>query len=162
MTRRTLIVCVGVIVAGTGALAVLGGALLYEILTPPPSSSIAIVSLLSIVTAMSNGNAGEVFTAAIGFAWAGAAVMSFGPIAVAAVVGEVTASRSLTLYAAVAGGMAAAGPALLRVILQVDPVASSEAALLLESRFLLAAFLSGTVGGGLYWLLAGRSAAGRG
>lgn len=78
------------------------------------------------------------------------------PLAIVSLMGEVFGVRAGLWYVLGTGALAAAMPFVLRASLRTGTFGASPA----EQRFLLLFFLTGAVGGGLYWLVAGRGALG--
>ena len=76
------------------------------------------------------------------------------PLVVVALVGEVARVGAGLWYLIGTGSLAAAMPFILRASLRTGALAPNGT----EQRFLLLFFLTGALGGSLYWLVAGRGA----
>jgi hypothetical protein len=72
-------------------------------------------------------------------------------------VGEAVRSRSLLFYTGLSGFCAAAVPTLARALIGSTALEDSRA-MALEKHLTLLFFFTGVVSGGVYWLLAGRTA----
>ncbi len=83
-----------------------------------------------------------------------------GPVALAALIGELARLRSLLCYACCSGLIAAAMPFDLHPWAEAErgEAAPERAAMMLEIRFMLLFFVVGLVAGSIYWLIAGRNA----
>jgi len=155
MMRRIALVTFGFVLAvGLGAIFLVVSALL-----DPATRDAGFATAMSVIAAFVED---DVRTsglddplATFGFiAWAIMIATCAAPLAVAALIGEISGARSLIWYSGVSATLAGASPWIARAAMGLDHVREASP---LEMRIALLFFLTGALTGMIYWFIAARS-----
>lgn len=154
--RRLLAVLFAyVVAAGCGAL-FLALAALFDPATRGAGFDAATRGFLAIIReTLWGGRPEDAAAAFVHVAEAIAVAVVIAPLAASALIGEVARARAWLWYAAASAFLAAASPWIARAAKGLE---RAREASVLEERIAVLFFLTGTVTGTIYWLLAGRSA----
>jgi len=152
MLRRLIVMSFGFAVAsGVGAIFLVVSAL-FDPATMEAGFSATMAGIFAIIDEALRTGAPEDAIAAFGFViWAVVIATCVAPLAIAALVGEAAGVRSLVWYSGVSGVLAGASPWIARAAKGLERAQSVTP---LESRIALLFFLTGTVTGAIYWLIA--------
>lgn len=152
MLRRVIVMFVGFVLAsGVGAIFLVVSAL-FDPATRELGFSATMAGFFAVIDEAMNGRAPDDAVAAFGFVvWAVVIATCVAPLAIAALIGEAAGVRSLVWYSGVSGVLAGASPWIARAAKGLERAQSVSA---IEGRLALLFFLTGTVTGALYWLIA--------
>lgn len=144
---------VGFVVAAAAGMIFLPIAALFDPTTREAAAALSMAGFFAAFDAVLDG-APEDAIAAFGFLlWAVSVAVCVAPLAIAALLGEITRVTAYTWYAGVSALLAAASPWIARAAYRLDRAEHMSA---VEGRFALLFFLTGTLTGSVYWLIAVR------
>jgi len=156
MFRRLVVIVFGFVVAAAAGSMFLGVGALIDPATREAGFEAARAWLFAIMDEAMNDGAPEMTAAALGLVfWATLIATCVAPLAVAALIGELAGARAWVWYAGASAVLAAASPWIARA---AKGLSNARQASPMEGRIALLFFLTGTVTGTVYWLIAGRGA----
>lgn len=156
MLRRLIVISFGFVVAAAAGSIFLGVGALFDAATREAGFAATMSGVFAAVDEALRDGAPEQAISALGFIlWAIVIAACVAPLAVAALIGELAGVRAWTWYAGACAVLAAASPWIARAAKGLDRAGQASP---MEGRIALLFFLTGTVTGTIYWLIAGRGA----
>jgi hypothetical protein len=151
MLRRLVVMLFGVVVAIGAALLVLPVAALVDPVTRNAGFAVAEFVAVSLMSAEPEGflKAGEWM---LYFGWAAIMAICVMPLVFSVLLGEIAKVRSFLWYAGATGLIAASAPWVFRAAFHLSKATSASPE---ELRFAVVFFITGSVSGAVYWLIAG-------
>jgi hypothetical protein len=143
----------GFVVAAAAGMVFLPIAALFDPAIREVGAAFSLAGFFAVFDALNEGAPDETFAALGFFLWAVGVAMCVAPLAVAALLGEMAGVTAYTWYAGVSALLAAAAPWIARAAYGLDGAGQMSD---LEGRFALLFFLTGTLAGSVYWLIAVR------
>lgn len=161
MARRLVVTVFAFVIAAACGAIFLAVAALLDPGTREAGFDAALAGLFAIIDeSVLDGRPEGAFAAFVFVMQAIVVAVCVAPLAVAALIGELAGVRAWVWYAGASALLAAASPWIARAARGLDRVDRVSP---LEGRIALLFFLTGTVAGTVYWLIAGRNGpAGRG
>jgi hypothetical protein len=155
MLRRLVVMSFGFVVAAGAGAVFLALASLFDPATREAGFEATMAGVFAIIDeALLEGAPQDALSAFAFVMWAIVIATCVAPLAIAALIGEIAGARGWAWYAGVSAILAAASPWIARAARGLERAQSASA---LEGRIALLFFLTGTVTGTIYWLIAAPS-----
>ena len=152
---RALLIAFALACAAAASLLFLPFAALFDAATRDAGLAVMMNALAALTDRVVEEQSASPYADFLGALARAALAVCAAPLVVVALIGEAAGVRAFAWYVGGAGALAAASPWIARAARQSDRALTASPA---EARAALLFFLTGAVGGTVYWLIAGRRA----